>query len=216
MCLLCMHELSAATCKSFGKFVHVCAEYGPDEFTPVDEEALPDYLASVNLDDDGNPDSIDEDDNAATSELASSQPGTSPGEATQAAVEPQPAGAASRRDQATATEQQAAADMSSMFQQDVGQFDEAQASRVSPESMLSVSPLEGTAPEEGSSQQLGEEDMQQKAQQGIEAQSDAAPSQICKDAAKPKKKPGRPKKKVDDSTPKKKPGRRKKGDTEQK
>lgn len=205
MCLLSVHCLGAATCESVAKAVRVCAEYGPDEFTPVDEDALPDYLTSVNLDNEGNVESINEDSSAATSELASPQPGTtSTGGVT-----------LERRDQATATEQQAAADMSSMFQQDVGQFDEAQASRVSPESMLSVSPLEGTAPEEGSQQQLGEEDMQQQPQQGIEAQSGAASPQISKGAAKPKKKPGRPKKKVDDSTPKKKPGRRKKGDTPQ-
>lgn len=188
------------------------AEYGPDEFTPVDDEALPDYLASVDLDDD-----VDEDPDSTSSELGSLQPETIAGEAEQAAVEPQQAAAASSRHQARATEQQAAADMSSMLQQDVGQFDEVQASRVSPESTLSVSPPEGTAPvpdQDRSRQQLGEEDVQQQSQRDIGQQSDGGPSpQVDQKAAKPKKKSGRPKKKDDSSAPKKKPVRRKKADT---
>lgn len=178
----------------------------------MDDEALPDYLASVDLD--------DVDDSITTSsELASLQPGTTTDEAEQAAAEPQQVAAASSQEQARATEQQAAADMSSMLQQDVGQFDEAQASRVSPENMLSVSSPERTAPvpdQEGSRQQLGEEDVRQQSQRGAGQQSDGAPPKVDQESVKPKKKAGRPKKKDDGSTPKKKPGRRKKADTDQK
>ena len=200
--------------------LHVCAEYGPDEFTPVDEEAVPDYLASVDLDDDDDDadddDDVDEEPQPTTSELGSLQPATTAGEAEQLAAAPQQAATGSPRDQARATEQQAAADMSSMLRQDVGQFDEAQAARVSPESTLSVSSPEGTAPvldQEGSRRQLGDEDMQQQTQRSIGRQSNSASSEVDQEAAKPKKRAGRSKKKVDDSTPKKKPGRRKKADT---
>ena len=209
--LLVTGRASAASYLKGLPSLHVCAEYGPGEFTPVDEEAVPDYLASVDLDDD---DDVNEDPHPTTSELGSLPPGTTAGDAEQVAPAPQQAAAASSRDQARATEQQAAADMSSMLQQDVGQFDEAQAARVSPDSMLPVSSPEGTAPvpdQDGSRQQLGE-DVQHQTQHSIGQQSSGVPPQVDQEAAKPKKRAGRPKKKDDDSTPKKKPGRRKKAD----
>ena len=121
---------------------------------------------------------------------------------------PEQSGAAATavtRNEARASEQQAAADMSSMSQQNLGQFDEAQASRVSPESTLFVSN------EDNSREQLDQNGAQSPHSTAHSNGTD--PTLDQETAPKPKKRAGRPKKTDGDSTPKKKPGRRKKADT---
>ena len=109
-------------------------------------------------------------------------------------------------DVARASEQQSAADMSSMHQQSVGQLDAAQASRAAPEGTVDVlggqdaiSELDVDLANAQAQPQLSAQ------QQGVTADEDMN--------AKPKKKAGRPRKTSDSPKPRKKPGRPKKSDT---
>lgn len=186
-----------------------CADYGPDEFIPVDEELPPDYLSPADDDDFG--EEADEELDSIVSELEGWQPEPSGVDAErlkpEAALQQTAAvAAASTRDEARASEQQAAADMSSMSQQNLGQFDKAQALRVSPGTTLSVSDQDG-------SRQLDENDAHSPHSTAQPSGSDPAQLEQEAAAAKPKKRAGRPKKTAGNSTPKKTPGRRKKADT---
>lgn len=182
-------------------------EYGPDEFTPVNEDFPPDYMSPV--DDDLGEEAAEELDSTA-SELESWQPEQSGVDDERLMHEAAPqqtaaVAAASTRDEARASEQQAAADMSSMSQQNLGQFDEAQASRVSPETTLSVS-------DQDDSRQHLDENGAHSPHSTVQQPSGTDPAQVDQEAAvaKPKKRAGQPKKTDGTSTPKKKPGRRKK------
>ena len=114
--------------------------------------------------------------------------------------------------QAAATEEQAAANLSSSHQQDVGQFDEVQASRASPQGTLSVSDSQDVSNQLDAdlfSSQL----QQHGSEQQVDSVNQTEAASDKKAAPKPKNKGGRPKKSTDDgSKAKKKPGRPKKAD----
>lgn len=172
--------------------MHVCAEFEADQFTPVDETLPRDYLS---YEDTGR--------------------GTPPNQPLQGPEvwhyeEADEADIADISSQTAASEEQAAADMSSKHQQSVGQFDEAQALRASPENTLSVS-----GSQDVSNQPDADLFSSQLQQPSTKQQVDSVRKEAASDgkaAPKAKKKGGRPKKTDDGSKPKKKPGRPKKAD----